>query len=206
VTLKAVISDLDGVLIDSEAIKAGFWREILAAYGVHNGAEWYANNKGAPGPELARKAVREYRLAVDPAALAQKNRELHLSSLGDAPAIPANVDFLQRLSCPLAVASSMYSSLISFFVKRLGLESRVQVTVSGAEDVGRDKPAPDIYLLAAVRLGVEPRQCLVIEDSLPGVAAAKAAGMYCAGYGIQADICVKDFSVHSLRSLERLLA
>ena len=199
--MRAIISDLDGVLMDSEKTKGLFWKEILGDYDVPDGEKWYAIHKGAPGPVLAARAVNEFRIKANPDLLTAKNRELHLTKLGDAEPIPNTIYFLKHLpkEVKLAVASSMYVSLIQKFVKQLGLEKRVEEIASGADEVAHDKPAPDVYQLAAKRLGVLPSECIVIEDSLSGVKAAKAAGMYCVGYAQQgsslpADIIISDFS------------
>lgn len=84
-------------------------------------------------------------------------------------------------SYPLALASSSSHIVIGLTLSRLQIQSLFDVIVSG-DDVERGKPAPDIFLLAAKKLGIAPSNCLVIEDSKHGVSAAKAAGMYCLGF------------------------
>jgi HAD superfamily hydrolase (TIGR01509 family) len=94
------------------------------------------------------------------------------------PLLPGAVEAVDRLAArwPLAVASSSNRELIDLVLELSGLESHFRVTVS-SEEVARGKPAPDVYLEAARRLGVEPGRCAAIEDSENGIRSAKAAGM-----------------------------
>jgi HAD superfamily hydrolase (TIGR01509 family) len=97
-----------------------------------------------------------------------------------APLIPGAVEAVRRvaLAWPTAVASSAHRAVIDAALRATGLAGVFQVVVS-SDEVERGKPAPDVYLEAARRLAVEPPRCLVVEDSLNGVKAAKAAGMTC---------------------------
>ena len=102
-----------------------------------------------------------------------------LARYGSAPPlIPGAVACVRRLAerWPLAIASSSNAELIEAVLAAASLESVVQVAVS-SEEVGRGKPAPDVYLEAARRLGVRPSRCVAVEDSEPGIRSARAAGM-----------------------------
>jgi HAD superfamily hydrolase (TIGR01509 family) len=106
------------------------------------------------------------------------------------------------MGIPLALASSSYSDVIEIILQKTGLKNCFEVVVD-SEMAGSSKPEPDIFLLTAKKLKVEPENCLVIEDSKNGIAAAKAAGMFCvafAGPGSelqdqrQANLVISDFS------------
>jgi HAD superfamily hydrolase (TIGR01509 family) len=97
----------------------------------------------------------------------------------EPPLIPGAADAVRRIAArwPLAIASSSNAELIDTVLRAAGLHSLFQVTVS-SEEVAHGKPAPDVYLEAAARLGVGPRRCTAIEDSQAGIRSAKAAGMW----------------------------
>jgi HAD superfamily hydrolase (TIGR01509 family) len=105
--------------------------------------------------------------------------ERMLARYGEAPPlIPGAVDAVRGIAArwPIAIASSSNPELIEVVLRRAGLDGIVQTAVS-SEEVRRGKPAPDVYLEAARRLGVEPARCAAVEDSHNGIRSAKAAGM-----------------------------
>jgi beta-phosphoglucomutase len=112
---------------------------------------------------------------------------------------------LKSRKIPLALASSSIPEVIDIVLEKTGLHSMFNVVVS-SRMVGKSKPAPDIFLLAAGELGVSPGKCIVIEDSTNGITAAKKAGMYCIAYNgpgsehqnqSQADLIIRDYGVLS---------
>jgi HAD superfamily hydrolase (TIGR01509 family) len=177
--IKAVVFDMDGVLIDSEpvwervrrnfvATRGGQWRDDAQdrLMGMST-AEWSAYLSEDFGLRLAAPQVAE----LVNAAMAAEYRA-HL------PLLPGAVGAVRDLSArwPLAVASSAPKSLIDAVLDASGLRPAFAAAVS-SEEVARGKPAPDVYLEAAARLGVPPAACAAVEDSANGLRSAAAAGL-----------------------------
>lgn len=178
--VEAVIFDLDGVIVDSEI----WWDEARRDWAAALGRTWTeADRTAVMGANSAQwsRTMRE-RLAVDnppdeiQAAIVE--RVVARYQAEGAPRIEGAVEAVRRIAgeLPTAVASSAHRDVIEAALRATGLEGAFRVVVS-SDEVTHGKPAPDVYLLAAERLGIEPANCLVIEDSLNGVHAAKAAGM-----------------------------
>lgn len=175
-----MIFDLDGVLVDSEI----WWDEVRAAFARQHGRSWDVDDRAAVmGANSAAwsRTMRE-RLALD--LPAEAIEQAVVDAVVDryrregAPAIEGAVETARRIAAerPVAVASSAHREVISAALQATGLDGLFDVVVS-SDEVAHGKPAPDVYLEAARQLGVEPAACLVVEDSLNGVRAARAAGM-----------------------------
>lgn len=208
--IEAVIFDKDGVLADSEKLKAQAWRQTLQDYGVESGFNWYLQNLGPSDISLASMATDVFAFDTDPQLVAAKWNTNYRSLEHCAEPITENLDILTLLAdrYAIAIASSMDKATIVAKMERFGYLKFVSACVSG-EDVPRNKPAPDVYLAAAAALGVKPPQCVAIEDSPTGVSAAKAAGMYCLGYRnalYDLDLTEADEIVSDLSSAEILSA
>jgi HAD superfamily hydrolase (TIGR01509 family) len=177
--IEAVVFDLDGVLIQSEelwdSVREGLAREHGGRYGPEqqrammgmSSLEWsrYMHDVvGVPDPpeEISREVVR---------GLMERYR-------AGLPLVPGAVAAVERLAArwPLGLASSSNRELIDLVLELSGLAQHFRATVS-SEEVARGKPAPDVYLEAARRLGVEPGHCVAVEDSHSGIRAAHAAGL-----------------------------
>jgi len=177
-----IIFDCDGVLIDSEPIVNRAHATVLAACGIPLGeADLLARFCGMSDRDMLAIIEREH--GAVPADYAARVAALvdheYRHTLRPMPGL---IDILPALPMPVCVASSSVPAQI-----RLGLESTGLLPFFGdrlfsAAMVSRGKPAPDLFLYAAERIGAEPRACLVIEDSLPGVAAGVAAGMTVIGF------------------------
>jgi HAD superfamily hydrolase (TIGR01509 family) len=175
----AVIFDLDGLLIDSESV----WDEARREYVAQHGGRW---RDGATRAMMGMSSVEWSRyvrdqLDVDRPAetisteVADRVSELYRERL---PLLPGARDAVTRLAArwPLGLASSSNREVIDLVLELAGLDSAFEATVS-SEEVGRGKPAPDVYLEAARRLAVQPAACTAIEDSHNGILSARAAGM-----------------------------
>jgi HAD superfamily hydrolase (TIGR01509 family) len=147
----------------------------------------------------------------------EKDRQVqHLSGMKRIPEIPGVrqlIEELTQLGIPMAVASSSSREIVELILSKVGIRHFFRTTVSG-EEAPQGKPAPDIYLKAAATLGVEPRNCVAIEDSPPGVEGAKNAGMLCVGFAnansgkldlSSADLILSDFSPESRQKLKELI-
>lgn len=174
----AVIFDLDGVLIDSEQV----WDEIRQRLVAERGGTWLPDSTramlGMSTPEWAGYLVGlGIGMTADEAA-SEVLRRLG-ERYGDAPPlIDGAVEAVRALATrlPLAVASSSPQAIIERVLLAAGLAGDFRTFVS-SEEVGRGKPAPDVYLEAARRLGVQASRCVAVEDSTNGVRSAAAAGM-----------------------------
>jgi HAD superfamily hydrolase (TIGR01509 family) len=178
--LSAVIFDLDGVLADSETWWSQIDAKLLADYGVTYHGEHHQNVVGIS----YRLAVEFYKKAFDLTALTEEMMrrrgeiatEFFANRVGLFPGVKEVLEELRLMKLHLAVATSSVGTSARPFLNRHELTNFFEVIVTG-EEVEHGKPAPDIYLCAAEKLGVSADACLVVEDALPGVVAAKAAKM-----------------------------
>lgn len=181
-TLQAVIFDLDGLMADSEPLAEWAWGQVLARFGHALDPETVREMLGMRVVDSARFVCRRFSLPISPEeAMAERDRlflEMVPTRLRACPGLEALLDELDRRGLPLAVATSGHRPYVALALETLGVADRFRVVVSG-DDVTRGKPAPDIYLLAAERLGLAPVCCLALEDALLGVESARAAGMTC---------------------------
>jgi HAD superfamily hydrolase (TIGR01509 family) len=177
--IEAVVFDLDGVLIQTEEI----WDEVRGDYIVGLGGR-YDDEAQRAMMGMSSKEWSVY-LADDldvPRTAEQVNADvvelMAASYRGHLPLIDGAAEAVERLAArwPLGVASSSNRELIDLVLELSGLSRFFQATVS-SEEVARGKPAPDVYLEACGRLGVEPSRATAIEDSHAGIGSAKAAGM-----------------------------
>lgn len=180
--IEAVVFDMDGVLVDSEPLHMEATRRLLAAYGVGYSQEENAEFIGFTDLEIF--TILRIRHGLAPATdeltrqFAEKLIELLEREAVPLPGVPAVLEGLRRAGYRLALASSSTPKVIAATLRTLRIDGHFPTVVSSVE-VGRGKPAPDVFLAAASRLGRPPSRCLVIEDSRNGVLAAKRAGMAC---------------------------
>ena len=177
---EAVIFDLDGVLVDSEI----WWDEVRADLARAHGQAWTLEHRravmGANSPTWARIIRDEVPIDLP----ADEIERLVVAAMvaryltRGTPEIPGAAATVRRVAArlPVAVASSAHMDVIRAAISGLGLDG-VFGAVASSDEVPLGKPSPDVYRLAARRLGVDPGRCLVVEDSLNGVRAGKAAGM-----------------------------
>ncbi len=170
---------MDGVLIDSEEHWDAARRALVAAYGGTyrdsvakdvmgmNAAEWSRYLRQSVGVPLEESEIQRWMFAHVEAEYARR-----------APFFPGAISVVRELAkqWPVGLASSSSRELIDIVIGLAGLAAVFRVTVSG-DEVGRGKPAPDVYLKAAAKLGVRPALCLAVEDSSNGIRAARNAGM-----------------------------
>jgi len=177
-----VIFDCDGVLIDSELLSARADRECLAECGIDLSVEEILERY--TGISFAGMvADLEERHGVLPADFADRHR-MRLWPLfeRELQAIPGVTAILDSLTCKICVASSGRPERLKHALSLVRLYDRFRPNIFSATEVRRGKPAPDLFLYAAERMGVMPERCVVIEDSMPGVTAAVAAGMSVIGF------------------------
>lgn len=179
----SVIFDLDGTLVDSEPNYFEAGRLTLAEHGV-TGFTWAEHERyvGIGTRETIALWKQRYGLTAPlEALLAETNRRYLALARASTPVYPqmrAFVELLAAAGVPMAVASGSSAEAIEAILTGTGLAPRITTAVS-ADEVERGKPAPDVFLEAARRLGAAPADCVVLEDAAPGAAAAHAAGMRC---------------------------
>jgi HAD superfamily hydrolase (TIGR01509 family) len=177
--IDAVVFDLDGVLLDSEQV----WDEVREQLAHERGGRWSESAQrdmmGMSSPEWSRYMHEQVGLPEPPEEInAEVVRRMLERYREHLPLLPGALDAVRRLGAkwPLGLASSSNRPLIEAFLDAAGVRELFAVTVS-SEEVAAGKPAPDVFLDAARRLGVEPGRCAAIEDSANGLRAARAAGM-----------------------------
>jgi HAD superfamily hydrolase (TIGR01509 family) len=178
--LSAIIFDLDGVLADSEPWWSQIDAKLLADYGVTYRGEYHQNVVGVSYRIAVEFYKKAFGLSVPTEEMMRRRGEIatefFANRVGLFPKVEEVLQELRQMKLHLAVATSSLSASARPFLDRHQLTGFFQVIVTG-EEVERGKPAPDIYLRAADKLGIPADACLVVEDALPGVAAAKAANM-----------------------------
>lgn len=175
---KLVIFDCDGVLVDSEPIAIDVLIETVAARGVAIGrASAYRDFLGRTLKAVSASLKAQYGVEMDEGALADMRHALYGRYQRDLKPMPGIADVIDRLDMPICVASSSVLERIEVSLKLTGLYARFAPHIYSATMVQKGKPAPDLFLHAAEKMGVAPDQCVVIEDSPAGVQAAQAAGM-----------------------------
>jgi HAD superfamily hydrolase (TIGR01509 family) len=180
--LLAVVFDLDGTLVDSEENYFLADEALLRRRGVTLTREDKRRYIGVSGAEMMRDLVRRFALRDDPLAMAREKDALYLE-LAERntllyPQMKRFWDLLRARGVPVAVASGSAPRVIARLLDLVGISGEVEVVVS-CDEVGRAKPAPDVFLEAARRLGLPPQSCAAVEDSRPGVEAAHRAFMPC---------------------------
>ena len=177
----AVIFDMDGVILDSEGLIKQAWHNLGERDGLEGVDELLSQLTGVNATATAVRFRQKY---GDDFPMDAYMRRMHEEMLrlcgGIVPAKPfaaQTLDALRDAGIPLALASSTSEAAVVSELSALGLYERFDVVVCG-DMVTVSKPAPDIFLYAAGRLGVEPANCVVIEDSHNGIRAAHAAGMH----------------------------
>lgn len=174
------IFDLDGTLVDTMPLHYRAWDTAMRQAGLtcQLDEELFYSLGGVPTRRVAALIGEHYGLKLDVEAVFEAKERLFGEIRADAQLIEPVVEFARKVakSHPVSIASGGTSDIVHPMLKLTGLADIFPVVVS-ADDVVHGKPAPDMFLLAAQKMGVEPTRCLVFEDAEPGMRAAEAAGM-----------------------------
>ena len=184
--MRAVIFDMDGVIVDSEPLHFEVCMEVTRRLGKKIEKDYFNKYVGVSNPVMWEEIIKDLKIenTVDKILELQMDLTIKLfneSSLGAISGIIKLMEDLKNNGIVCAIASSSPMIFIEAVVKKLGLEKYLEFYFSG-ETLGKSKPEPDIFIETAKKLGVNPKEVVVIEDSKHGVQAAKSAKMTCIGY------------------------
>ncbi|MFH0875473.1 MAG: HAD family phosphatase [archaeon] len=177
--IKALLFDLDGVIIDSLAPHINAFIRVFKEIGISVSPDYVRSNFGQGATTLFEIAFKERGLALDSEKYSELKdiyfREIIKEGVIE---IPGSIDFIKKAKkdFKIAVCSATHKKNLKLIAKHLNFDNITDVCL-GRQDVINNKPAPDIYLKAAKILGVKPNDCIVFEDSPPGISAGKSAGM-----------------------------
>ncbi len=177
-SVRGLIFDFDGTLADTMPLHWEVWRGLAARHGFHFTRERLHQMAGIPTREILCTLAREQGRPLEIEAIAREKEAAYLARVPEVRPIEPLVRLAraQRGRRRLAVASGGSRRVISRVLEHLGLRDLFDAVVT-QDDVARPKPAPDIFLEAARRLGLGPAECLAFEDGDPGLAAIRAARM-----------------------------
>lgn len=184
---KAVIFDMDGVIIDSEPIHSRVKMDTFAHFGLPFAEADLIHYMGRTSRVIFGETLAKHgRTDVTAAEMAAYKHDHYLEVLesGEIEPVPGCVEFIRKLHAaglPLALATSSNVRAMNAVLDNFGIRKYFTSILSGGE-LPESKPHPAIYLISAQRLGVKPEDCMVVEDTTNGIKAAKAAGMYCVAY------------------------
>jgi HAD superfamily hydrolase (TIGR01509 family) len=178
-----LICDCDGVLVDSEIVADRVLAETLARLYPGRGAEQILANAFGTQTEVLLARISAHLGEALPGNFNEELRQnMDAVLAAEVEPIPGIRAALEAVRLPVAVVSNSPESRVRISLRRAGIDHLIGDRIFSADQVEKPKPAPDVYLLAARSLMVDPARCIVVEDSAPGVTAAKAAGMSVIGF------------------------
>ena len=177
-TIKGIIFDCDGTLADTMPLHWRAWSEITSRHGIHFPEDRFYSLGGVPSRDILQMLRDEQRLEIDAIAVAKEKELAYLDLMHQVGPIHevVNVAREHHGKLPMAVASGGTKPIIEKVLIHLGIREYFDAVVT-CEDVVKQKPAPDIFLEAARRIGIDPKQCRGYEDTDLGMTAIRAAGM-----------------------------
>jgi len=205
--LKAVIFDMDGVIINSEPMHHKAYHDMFDEVGIQVSKEMYESFTGQSTINICKRLCEHFNLSESPEALVALKRKHYKqffdtdSSLGLIDGVLNLIKNYHESGLTLVLGSSASMSGINMIFERFNLNKYFKSKLSGA-DLKQSKPHPEIFIKAAEATGFKKEECLVIEDSTNGIEAAKSAGIFCVGYDSfhsknqdysKADILINDF-------------
>lgn len=204
---RALILDMDGVIIDSNPVHREVWTLYNRRFGIETDEAMQQRMYGRRNDEIVRDFFGEHLTAEEIRTHGAAKEQLYRETIGpmvNEALVPGVREFLERhRTAPLGLASNAEPANVEFLLDAAGLRPYFRAVVDGHQ-VANPKPHPDIYLRAASLLGTDPRQCLVFEDSEAGITAARAAGMAVVGVRTThrdlagVDLAIDDFNSPAL--------
>lgn len=180
---EAVVFDCDGVLIDSEILVCRIAAEELTKLGYNITTEEVIRRfAGRPDHEMKAEIEQDWGQPVPDSYRENVNVRTYAAYGRDLKVMPGIAEALDQIKLPVCVASSSFPEKLRLGLETVGLYDRFMPNVISATLVAHGKPQPDVFLFAAGWLRISPKHCVVIEDSVPGVIAARRAGMEVLGF------------------------
>jgi beta-phosphoglucomutase family hydrolase len=176
--IKGLVFDCDGTLADTMPLHWRAWHMITQRYDLHFPEDRFYSLGGVPARDILKLLAQEQGRSLDHIAIAHEKEETYLTTLSQVEPIHAVVEIAQANhgKIPMAVASGGTEKVINLVLERLKIRQLFDAVVT-SEMVKNQKPAPDIFLEAAKRIGVDPKFCRAYEDTELGMTAIRAAGM-----------------------------
>jgi len=214
--IAAVIWDMDGVLADTAPHHLRAWQETFARRGIKFTEADFKRGFGIRNDAIIRNVLGEAIAEEKIEAIAREKEATFRRIIGkDVKPLPGALELLQALydrGVRMAIASSATIENIRLIIGSLGIAKYFKAVITG-HDVTEGKPSPQLFLLAAKRLGAEPKNCIVFEDAVAGVKAAKRAGMYCVAVANthpreklkEADLIVDSLEMVTVKELKGLV-
>ena len=206
--MKAIIFDMDGVIINSEPLHVKIERELLEELGGTITDKEHSNFIGTTDYHMWSTFKEQFNIELSVDEMIKIKRDRFNENIHKIELVPGFWDFFIKVyeaGHPLALASSNNKESVNLIVEKFELNKYLKVIMTG-EDVSEGKPNPEIFLKTAEKLGVSPSNCIVIEDAKNGVLAAKAAGMKCIGFNNpvfgKQDLSGADLIIDSFSELE----
>lgn len=214
--IAAVIWDMDGVLADTAPHHLLAWQETFAKRGINFTEADFKRGFGVRNDAIIKNTLGEQVTPEEIEAIAREKEATFRRIIGkDIKPLPGALELVKALDeggISMAIASSTTIENIHLIVGSLGIADYFKAVITG-HDVTEGKPSPQVFLLAAQRLGAEPKKCIVVEDAVAGVKAAKSADMYCVAVSNshpqeklkQADLIVASLEMVTVKDLEGLV-
>lgn len=178
--IKAVIFDMNGVISNDEKLHKKAYQQVLSKYDVDLNDEKYEEQfMGSPNMQNFKKIVDEYNMSVSPQQLNDEKSELYMElAQQELEPVKGAIEAVEKFSKKyiLGLVSSSYAKEVEMVLNKFAIKKYFSALVT-ADDVSKGKPDPEPYLLVAEKLNIKPENCVVFEDSLNGIKAAKTAGM-----------------------------
>ena len=209
--LKAVIFDMDGVLVDSEPWHYEIETILFKKLGLNVSEELHHTYLGTAGDLMYSDLKERFDISMSLEELLKWDEDYRIdifkkkTGIRPSPGIPELLKELKSSDIKTAVATSSVPGIVDIILQKCGIDSYFDAVVT-TETAGKSKPAPDVYLFAAQLIGVNPSNCVVFEDSFNGIRAARSASMYCIAYqsdnpSLVLDISEADQRINSFKNI-----
>lgn len=182
-TADLIVFDFDGVLIDSEILGCQTWSDCLAGHGIAVSLDEMLGYTGRTGPVICRQIEQDFNCTLPENFLEEVNEAVENLMEEKLQAVKGVHETLKKMNIPMCIASGSRPKRLFQCLRVADLERFFpEGTVFSAHEVKNGKPAPDLFLYAAEKMGKKPENCIVVEDSISGVRAGNAAGMPVFGF------------------------